>query len=210
MVFVQTGFAQTGGTAVAPSNALENYWAGRNLEGRDKAGADRYYNEAVRLSLAEIARNAGTSDTYAALTMTLRRQEKFAEAVQRGEQGLAVFPNDYRIVETVGESYFHLYNYESSLRYMQRYVNAVPQGDRSSVAYFYIGETFRLQQKYRRADIAYTTAVTLEPSSVLWWWRLGQVRELAGDKTPAREAYERALRLNPGHQEAAAGLQRVR
>ncbi|GHV69187.1 hypothetical protein AGMMS49928_10680 [Spirochaetia bacterium] len=204
------GFAQTGNTSAAPPTALQNYWSGRNLEARDRTGAERYYNEAVRICLDEIARNAGTSDTYAALTMTLRRQEKFTEAVQQGERGLRIFPNDYRIVETLGESWFHLYNYENSLRYMQRYVNAVPQGDRTSVAYFYIGETYRLQQKYLRADIAYTTAVTLEPSSALWWFRLGQVREAARDLTPAREAYERALRLEPGHREASAGLQRVR
>ncbi|MDR0623029.1 MAG: tetratricopeptide repeat protein [Treponema sp.] len=93
---------------------------------------------------------------------------------------------------------------------MQRYANALPQGERISVAYFFIGEIFRLRQQYRHADIAYTTAVRLEPGLALWWYRLATVRESAGDKSPAIEAYERALRLDPNYQEAGAGLARVR
>ena len=93
---------------------------------------------------------------------------------------------------------------------MQRYANALPMGERVSVAYFFIGEIFRLREKYRHADIAYTTAVRLEPSLPLWWFRLAQVREFLGDKSPATEAYERARRSNPNYQEAIAGLARTR
>jgi cytochrome c-type biogenesis protein CcmH/NrfG len=79
-----------------------------------------------------------------------------------------------------------------------------------SVAYFFIGEIFRVQQKFRSADIAYTTAVRLEPGLALWWYRLGSVRESVGDYTPAIEAYERALRINPNYREATDGLARSR
>jgi tetratricopeptide (TPR) repeat protein len=110
----------------------------------------------------------------------------------------------------MGEAYFYLYNYPESLRFMQRYVNALPQGDRASVAYFFIGEIYRLQGQYLHADIAYTTALRLEPGADLWWYRLGSVREASGDIAPAIEAYERALRLNPNYREATEGLARVR
>jgi cytochrome c-type biogenesis protein CcmH/NrfG len=92
---------------------------------------------------------------------------------------------------------------------MQRYANALPRGERISVAYFFIGEIFRLRQQYLHADIAYTTAVRFEPGLALWWYRLATVRESAGDTSSAVEAYERALRLNPGYQEASAGLARL-
>jgi tetratricopeptide (TPR) repeat protein len=110
----------------------------------------------------------------------------------------------------MGEAYFYLNRYDDSLRSMQRYVNSVPQGERTSVAYFFIGEIFRLQRKFLRADIAYTTAVRLDPGSALWWYRLGSVRESAGDLSPAMEAYQRALRLNPNYREASEGLERSR
>lgn len=169
-----------------------------------------YYNEAVRICLDEIAQNAANMDSYTVLTWTLQRQRKYAEVIIWGGRGLNVNSGDYRIIETMGEAYFYLNNFEDSLRYMQRYVNSVPQGDRSSVAYFFIGEIYRLERKFRHADIAYTTAVRLEPGLALWWYRLGSVRESAGEYVPAAEAYERALRLNPNYPEAAEGLQRSR
>jgi cytochrome c-type biogenesis protein CcmH/NrfG len=77
------------------------------------------------------------------------------------------------------------------------------------VAYFFIGEIYRLGKKYRLADISYTTALRLDPGAALWWYRLGTVRESAGDAAPAAEAYRQALRLNPGYREATEGLTRV-
>jgi predicted TPR repeat methyltransferase len=73
-----------------------------------------------------------------------------------------------------------------------------------------MGEIYRNQRKYLLADTAYTTAVALEGSMVLWWFRLGSVRESAGDFAPAIEAYEKALSLNPNYREATEILERVR
>jgi tetratricopeptide (TPR) repeat protein len=192
-------------------DALQNYRIGRDLESRNRLDeAQVYYNEAVRICNDEIARNASNMDSYTVLTWTLQRQGKYTDVITWGERGLRVNPNDYRIIETMGEAYFYLDNYSESLRFMQRYANSLPQGERTSVAYFFIGEIFRLQRRFRHADIAYTTAVRLDPGSALWWYRLGSVRESAGDAAPAVEAYERALRLNPNYPEASEGLARVR
>jgi tetratricopeptide (TPR) repeat protein len=172
--------------------------------------AMRYYNEAVQRCVDDISRNIATQDTYAVLTWTLQRQKKYSDVVAWGERALQLSPQDYRILETMGEAYFYLARHDRSLALMQRYVNALPQGDRTAVAYFFIGEIFRLQGKFLHADIAYTTAVRLEPGLALWWYRLGTVRESIGDFAPAIEAYERALRLSPDYSEARAGLTRSR
>jgi tetratricopeptide (TPR) repeat protein len=194
-----------------PRNALENYRIGRELEaGGRMEEAEQYYAEAVRISMDEIARNTAVMDTYAALTLTLRRQRKFADVISWGERALRINANDYRIIETMGEAYFYLDDYPRSLNFMQRYVNSLPQGEYAPMAYFFIGEIFRLQRKFRHADIAYTTALQLAPGMSLWWYRLGSVREAAGDYVPAIQAYEQALRFNPGYPEAAQGLERVR
>jgi tetratricopeptide (TPR) repeat protein len=201
--------AQTpGGTG--PLNAMQNYRAGRDLESRNRMSeADTYYNEAVRICQNEVSRSTATRETYTVITWTLERQNKYADVVTWGERGLRLYADEFRIVETMGEAYFYLNDYDRSLSYMQRYTNALPQGERVAVAYFFIGEIFRLRQKYRHADIAYTTAVLLDPGSALWWYRLATVRESAGDKDQAIEAYQRTLRLNPNYQEASAGLARV-
>ena len=204
-------FSQTGqGTAANRPDALRSYRIGRDLEGRDRmAEANQYYDEAVRICRDEIARNASNMDSYTVLTWALQRQKKYAEVIAWGERGLKVKADD-RIIETMGEAYFYLNRYEDSLRSMQRYVNSVPQGERSSVAYFFIGEIFRLQRKFHRADIAYTTAVRLDPGAALWWFRLGSVREEVLEFQSAMEAYQRALRLNPNYREATEGLERSR
>jgi tetratricopeptide (TPR) repeat protein len=191
--------------------ALQNYRSGRDLESRGRMPeAENYYSQAVRICNDEISRNTANRDTYAALTWSLQRLRKYADVITWGERGLRLYADDYRIVETMGEAYFYLDDHESSLRFMQRYTNSVPNGERAPVAYFFIGEIYRVRKQFRHADIAYTTAVRLEPNLPLWWYRLGLVREAAGDFTQAIDAYERAIRLNPDYREANDGLARSR
>ena len=191
-------------------DAIWNYHTGRDLESRNRLSeADIYYNEAVRIASDEISRNAANRESYTALTWALQRQRKYADVITWGERGLRLYADEYRIVETMGEAYFYLNDHDESLRFMQRYTNSVPQGERTSVAYFFIGEIFRYKGYYRHADIAYTTAVRLEPGIALWWYRLGLVREAAKEFPQAAVAYERALLLNPDYPEAGAGLART-
>ena len=192
-------------------DALWNYRTGRDLESRNRMSeAAYYYTEAARICNDEISRNAATRDTYTALTWTLQRQQRYQDVITWGERGLRLYADEYRIVETMGEAYFYLNNLDESLRFMQRYTNSAPQGERISVAYFFIGEIYRYKGLFLHADIAYSTAVRLEPYAALWWYRLGSVREALRDFSQATDAYERAVRLNPNYQEALAGLERTR
>jgi tetratricopeptide (TPR) repeat protein len=195
----------------ARRDALSNYRAGRDLESRERMSeADFFYNESVRICTDEISRTAAGRDTYTVLAWTLQRQRKYADVITWGDRGLRLYADEYRIVQTMGEAYFYLGDHDRSLRFMQRYANSAPQGERASVAYFFIGEIYRLRKQFRHADIAYSTAVRLEPGLALWWYRLGSVREAAGDFVQAIDAYERAIRLNPNYREAGDGLARSR
>ena len=192
-------------------DAIWNYRTGRDMESRSRMSeAEYYYNEAIRIATDEISRNIASRDSYTALTWTLQRQRRYQDVIIWGERGLRLYADEYRIVETMGEAYFYLNDLDESLRFMQRYTNSVPQGERTSVAYFFIGEIYRFKRQYRHADIAYTTAVRLDPYNALWWYRLGTVREAMGDFSQAVNAYERALSLNPEYQEAENGLERSR
>ena len=198
------------GAAAQSLSAMQNYRRGRELEALGRMNeANTYYNEAIRICLDEVSRRAATPDTYAAITMTLRRQQKYAEVVSWGERALTFYPNEYRVMEMLGEAFFYLNNYERSLFYMQRYVNAMPEGERTSIAYFFVGEIYRITERNHHADIAYTTALRIDPNNALWWYRLGSVREAVGDRRHAIDAYQRALRLNPNYREARIGLGRL-
>jgi len=199
-----------GGPEAQPLSAMENYRLGRDLEDQNRMNeAVTHYNEAVRQCLEEVSVNTASRSTYTVLTWTLQRQKKYQEVINWGERGLKLFPDEYRIVETMGEAFFYLDDFTRSLAYMQRYTNALPNGDRVSVAYFFAGEIYRIKQKYRHADIAYTTALRFEPNLALWWYRLGSVREEIGDKNQAIDAYRQALRINPDYSEARNGLARL-
>jgi len=200
----------SGGTGTQPTNAMQNYRQGRDFEAQNRVSeANAHYNEAVRICLEEVSRNAATRDTYTVMTWTLQRQRKYTDVITWGERGLRIYSDEYRIVETMGEAFFYIGNYERSLFYMQRYTNALPEGERAATAFFFIGEIYRLAQKYHHADIAYTTALRIEPSIALWWYRLATVREQVGDRRPAIEAYQQSLRLNPNYGEAREGLARL-
>ena len=204
-VYSQSNPAVTGG------RAIEIYNIGRDLESRGRTQeADTYYNETIRICTEEISRNTADRETYTAFTWALQRKRNYGDVILWGERGLGLFADEYRIIETMGEAYFYLDDYINSLRFMQRYVNSNPRGERVSVAYFFIGEIYRLEGKYHIADMAYTTAVRLQSGIALWWYRLGLAREYSGESLPASDAYEEALRLNPDYQAAREGLERVR
>jgi tetratricopeptide (TPR) repeat protein len=212
VLFMMTILAPVAATAQANGpDALAEYNLGRDLESRNRIDeAEQHYREAVRICNDEITSGKGTLDSYAVLTWTLQRQRKYAEVISTGERGLRL-GNDIRIVETMGEAYFYLGNYSACLRQMQRYVNAQPQGGRAAVAYFFIGEIYRLQGKNQSADRAYTTALQVEGGTVaLWWYRLGAVREAANNYSDAIKAYEAALRITPNYRQASEGLERSR
>jgi len=188
----------------------QNYYRGRYLEATNRmAEAIPHYNEVVRVGFDQITRHVATRDTYVLLIRALRRLGRHNEVVNWGQHGMQVFPDEFRLLETMGQSFFFLGNFEQSLAHMERYAAALPDGDRISLAYFFIGEILRLTQRFHRADIAYTTALLFEPGMALWWYRLGSVREQVGDREPALEAYRRALEINPNHNGARNAVIRL-
>jgi len=198
------------GAGTQSMSAFQNYQRGRDLEAQNRTSeANTYYNEAIRICLDEVSHNAASRITYTVITWTMQRQGRYADVITWGERGLRIYPDEYRIVETMGEAYFYMGNYQRSLSFLQRYTNVLPEGERAPTAFFFIGEIYRLTQRYHHADIAYTTALRMEPNIALWWYRLASVREQINDRTLAIEAYQQALRHNPNYREARDGLARL-
>ncbi|GAB1484573.1 tetratricopeptide repeat protein [Treponema sp.] len=192
-------------------DALKTYRLGRDMEAQGRsADANIRYDEAVAICKEEISQNATNMDSYTVLAWSLLRQKKYRDAVDWGQKGLKINANDYRVIEALGEAYFYLDDYKESMKAMQKYVDGAPQGERVSVAYFFMGEIFRIQKQSQHADIAYTTAVKLEPSMSLWWYRLGMVRDSLGDAPNAVKAYEQAVRYNPNYRDASEALERAK
>jgi tetratricopeptide (TPR) repeat protein len=191
-------------------DALKLYRNGRDLEATGRSDdAKAAYNQAIEVCKTELGDNPKNMDAYSIYGWSLVRLQRYGEAVGVCQEALKVAP-DPRVVETLGEAYFYIAEYKEALKNMEKYVDAAPKGERASTAYFFVGEVYRLNKQFNKAEMAYSSAVNLEPGISLWWYRLGAVRETIGDKTRATEAYQRALKLRPDYKEANEGLNRVR
>ncbi len=190
-------------------DALKLYRNGRDLEAVGRtADASAAYTQAIEVCKQDLAANSSNMDAYAIYGWSLIRQGKYQDTVTLCGDALKI-ASDVRIIETMAEGYFYLGNYKESLRYMEKYIDAAPRGERISTAYFFVGEIYRLTRMFNRAEIAYSAAVYLEPAISLWWYRLATVRETVGDKAGALTAYQRALKLRPDYKEAVDGANRV-
>ncbi|MDR2552988.1 MAG: tetratricopeptide repeat protein [Treponema sp.] len=179
------------------TEALQNYRNGN-------------FEEAVRICKADLASNPGNLESHIILCWSLIGLGRYEESRAYALAGRNISRYDPRIIEVLGEAYYFQGKNAEALQYFQEYVNLAPQGDRIKTVYYYMGEIFIRQGRYRRADIALSTAVYYMPRNAGWWSRLAYARENAGEIRGAFTAYERALSLDSRMADALRGMERVR
>lgn len=191
------------------ADALKLYRNGRSLDsvGR-RDDARNAYISAINICREELKKDHKNMDSYAVYTWCLFRLGRYKDTTLVCTDALKI-AKDARIIETLGEANFYLGNYKDALRNMETYIDAAPAGERISVAHFFIGEIYRLTGKYNKADIAYSISVYLQPGNALWWYRLGIVREAAGEKQGALTAFQTALKLKTDYKEADEAVRRL-
>ena len=168
------------------------------------------YERSVQICRNEIAENPNNLEAHVVICWSLIRLNRFEEALRYARAGRAVNRVDVRITQILGEVHYYQGRNTEALQFFQEYANAAPEGARIDVVYYFMGEIFIRQGKYRHADIALSTAVHWQPGNAAWWSRLGYTRENAGDMNGAITAYERALTLNSRLTDAQRGLERIR
>jgi tetratricopeptide (TPR) repeat protein len=180
-----------------PPDALVEYRAGN-------------YERAIQICRVEIDENPANIESHVVICWSLLRLNRYDEALRFARAGRAINRYDIRMIEILGEVHYFLGMNSDALAYFQEFVSMTPEGNRIELVYFYMGEIFIRQGKFRHADIALTTAVHWVPNNASWWARLAYTRENAGDLASAAEAYERALSLNSQLTDAQRGLERIR
>ncbi len=211
IIFMLLSIAGITGKAFAQNkkDALKLYRTGRTLDANGRTeDAKKMYNEAITICQSELKSNPKNLDSYTVYTWSLFRLHLYRDTVNMCKKALKIAA-DSRIIETMAEAYFYLNNYNESLRYMEKYISMNPLGERISVAYFYVGDIYRLTKRYQKADIAYSAALHLNPGNSLWWYRLGLTREHAGEKQTAIDAYKKAIKIRKKYPDAEKGLKRL-
>jgi tetratricopeptide (TPR) repeat protein len=168
------------------------------------------YDRAIQICRSEIDEIPDNLESHVVICWSLIRLNRYEEALRFARAGRAINRFDIRIAEILGEIYYFQGMNNEALQYFQEYANLAPEGQRIDSVYYYMGEIYIRQGKFRHADIALSTAVHWVPGNAAWWVRLAYTRENAGDLSSAIEAYERALSLNPQLSDAQRGLERIR
>ena len=210
-VFAQTGQSFPQAQTQPKADALLLYNQGRNLELSGKLSeSTAKYQEAIAVCDRELAQDPARMDAYTVKCWSLFRLARYKEVVDIGTAALKV-KFDPRVVEVMGEAYFHLGDDATALRYLQRYIDNVGEwGERVATAYFYMAESYLRMRKFDHADIAYAIAVHREPGLARWWFRYAGAVEALGDNQRAFDLYGRALKLSPGMVEAQQGQARTK
>jgi len=168
------------------------------------------FERSVQICRDEITENPNNLEAHVVICWSLIRLNRFEDAMRYARAGRAINRFDPRITEILGEINYYQGRNNEALQFFQEYANAAPEGQRIDIVYYFMGEIFIRQGRFRHADIALSTAVHWQPGNAAWWARLAYTRENAGDLNSAVEAYERALSLNSGLADAQRGLERIR
>jgi tetratricopeptide (TPR) repeat protein len=168
------------------------------------------YEHAVQICRSEMEFNSSNMESHVVICWSLLRLGRYEEALRYASAGRVLSRYDPRITEILGEVYYYQGLNKEALQYFQEYVSMAPEGQRIDLAYYFMGEIYIRQGKFRHADIALSTAVHWMPGNAEWWVRLAYTRENAGDRLSAINAYERALSLNSQLTDAMRGLDRTR
>ena len=181
---------------------------------QDKPDALQLYRanrfaDAIKVCQQELKDSPGNIDSYVVMGWSFLRLQQFPDALATALKALTINPNDPRVVQIIGESDVYLGKYDEALKNLEEYVALRPNGDRIARVYWLMGECYIRLKALQDADIAISTAVYYEQNNALWWARLGYARELAADYKRASEAYDKALKLDPGLTDAQRGKDSV-
>lgn len=197
--------------AASFQQANQLYQRGRQLQLSGKeADAAKVFSSSLALTQKLITSQPSNLDYVSLHIWNLFRLGRHSEVVSLSQKTLLT-ARDHRIYETMGESLYFLERNEEALYAFASYVELAPERDeRMSSAYYFMGECLVRLKRYEHADIALSTATTMEKNMYYWWYRLGFVKELLGQYKKAYEAFGTSISLNAGFKPAIEGRTRVK
>jgi len=194
------------------NSALSLFWEGRRLEMAETRQTESQLAFQRSLAMTErlLSKESANADLQTLKTWDLFRLHRYIDTVVYAQSVLNT-RQDYRVIETMAEALYFLNKNEEALAAFSRYFTLAPEtDDRRSSAYYYVGEVYFRIKKYEHADMAFSTAVSIEKNMYYWWYRLGLVKEILGEYRRAYESFNTSLNLKSNFQPAIDAKQRVR
>ena len=82
------------------------------------------YAQAIKVCESEIAATPNRIDSYVVLCWALVANKQYSVAEQRASDGLAIGPNDLRLVESLGEAKYYLGKIKKLLHFLSGILRA--------------------------------------------------------------------------------------
>ncbi|MBN1648019.1 MAG: tetratricopeptide repeat protein [Spirochaetales bacterium] len=162
------------------------------------------YKEAIEVCRAEIVAEPNSVSYYVMgwCYLALGQYRTVVTEMNNAEPGIR---KHRKIIHILAEAHFRLGEYEKSEEYCIDYIKNAPNGESIGEVYYFLGEIFLRMKEYEHADIAFLTALHYQEKKSDWWTRLGYCRQQARKYDQAINAYDQAIRLNPGNEAALKG-----
>ena len=122
---------------------------------------------------------------------------KFEEAEELIEEGIELYPDDWRVRQELGRSYRDQGRFEEAEELFEKAIELNPDDGR---AYFELGVTYSCQGRFEEAEELIEKAIELNPDHRRAYFELGSIYHTQGRFEEAEELFElfeKAIELNP-------------
>ena len=162
--------------------------------------------EAVAVLQAALRITPNDAAALHSLGQNHKRLGQLDEAVDAYVQAASIKPGDGAIQNSLAVAYVEQGADASAREVLLRLIESHPE-----VVSYRVNLTVALLnlKRYQEALVACGELVRLEPGNARGYVLLGTVHREAGDRVQARQAYERALQLNPGDRNVLSELRRL-
>lgn len=151
----------------------------------------------LRQTLASIPDSRDRSWWWNWLGESLRRQEKWDEAVKVYESAITEFPDDPQLL--IGSGWSLYGRGDGSSMAAGLFEQAVFLQEESGIAYFALGELMAREGEYELADEWFKQAIAEDPGNCRWLRVRARTARTAGDIEQAGRLFNDALNCDPGH-----------
>lgn len=183
-------------------------------EPKQKNGWDHYadgnYEESIKALEEERKVYTDRINIYVILGWDYKMLKNYVEMEKISLEGIAIQPSDIRVIRNLAEAYYFQRKWSDAIPLFEKYISYRYNWDDPFIqtVYYYLGICFIYEEKYRKADIALSTAKNVRPNDVNTLIRLAFVKEKLEEYKKAISLYNTALKIQPTNQSAAEGLKR--
>ncbi len=137
----------------------------------------------------------------------LINENKFNEAIDRLRSGLALYPDNQKLLYNLGKNYFRVNDIENAIACFSRYV----EKDKTNKYAYYIGGTAYYQKKdYDNAVRFLEEAVKLDPNFVNAMFAAGMVYKTLGKTAEAVSCFEKVVDIDGTNKKAMLELKELK